>query len=146
MIKFNQTDFTNSNFNDFDVSLQPESVARVEEDFPHSLESMTFDNAGAKAKIVRYEPNCIEIETRNSQQGFLVLSEVYFDGWEARVDGKPAKIYRTDYTLRGIVVPAGSHQVEFVYRPRSFRLGAIGFAFGAAVLLLGGLFVYRQRS
>jgi uncharacterized membrane protein YfhO len=46
--------------------------------------------------------------------------------------------------LRGVSVPAGNHRVEFVYRPRSFRLGATGFAFGVAVLLIGGFFVHRR--
>ncbi|MEP7343586.1 MAG: YfhO family protein [Acidobacteriota bacterium] len=95
--------------------------------------------------IKRYEPARIEIETRGHLGGFLVQSEVYYDGWEARIDGQPTKIYRTDYTLRGVSVPAGNHRVEFVYRPRSFRLGAIGFAFGVIVLLIGGVFVHRRR-
>jgi hypothetical protein len=102
------------------------------------------DFMDCSAQIKSYEPHRIEIEKRGTSNGFLVLSEIYYDGWEARVDGQPTKIYRTDYTLRGVVVPAGDHQVEFVYRPRSFRLGAIGFAFGVAVLLIGGLFVYRR--
>ncbi|MEO6725003.1 MAG: YfhO family protein, partial [Blastocatellia bacterium] len=97
------------------------------------------------ATIQRYEPARINIETRGPLGGILVLSEIDYDGWEARVDGQLEKIYRTDYTLRGVSVPAGNHRVEFVYRPRSFRLGVIGFAFGVAVLLMGGIFVHRRR-
>ena len=98
----------------------------------------------AAAKLTGYEADRIELETTNPGEGFLVLSEIYYDGWKAYVDGAAAHIFSTDYTLRGVRVPAGNHRVEFVYRPRSFRLGAIGFAFGAAVLLIGGLFVSRK--
>ncbi|HMY75085.1 MAG TPA: YfhO family protein, partial [Blastocatellia bacterium] len=96
-------------------------------------------------EIKSYTPHRIDVAVDGINNGLLVLSEIFYDGWEARVDGEPTKIYRTDYTLRGVVVPAGNHRVEFVYRPRSFRLGAIGFMFGVAVLLLGGLFVRRAR-
>ncbi|MDX2043630.1 MAG: DUF6044 family protein [Acidobacteriota bacterium] len=96
-----------------------------------------------KAEIKTYAPHRIEIEKQGISNGFLVLSEVFYDGWEARVDGQPTKIYRTNYTLRGVVVPPGEHRIEFVYRPRSFRLGLWGLVSGVAVLVIGwirGLF------
>src|SRR5262249_38818040 len=62
-----------------------------------------------KAEIKHYDPQRIEIDAKTPPiGGFLVLSEIYYDGWEARVDGQPTKIYRTDYTLRGVVVCAGN--------------------------------------
>src|SRR5262249_6833038 len=91
---------------------------------------------GARAKITRYEPNRIELTTGNPKDGFLVLSEIYYPGWEARIDGNPIKIYRTDYTLRGIFVPAGERRVEFIYRPQSLRRGALGAALGLTLLAL----------
>nr|MDQ3013940.1 YfhO family protein [Acidobacteriota bacterium] len=112
-----------------------------------AFDALKPEDREAKAEIKRYEPQRIEIETKTPLiGGFLVLSEIDYDGWEARVDGQPVKIYRTDYTLRGVSVPAGDHRVEFVYRPRSFRLGAIGFAFGVAVLLAGAIYTQRQRA
>ncbi len=117
-------------------------IALTEEKVPLTQSS---DFLHGKLEIKSYAPHRIEVAKEGISNGLLVLSEIYYDGWEARVDGQPTKIYRTDYTLRGVIVPAGDHRIEFVYRPRSFRLGAIGFVFGAAVLLFGGLFVYRQR-
>jgi hypothetical protein len=90
----------------------------------------------ARAEITRYEPNRIEIATGNPNDGFLVLSEIYYQGWEARIDGNPTKIYRTDHTLRGIFVPAGERRVEFTYRPRTLRNGALGAALGLVLLAL----------
>jgi hypothetical protein len=88
-------------------------------------------------KLVRYEPNRIELAAKTAGQAFLVLSEVYFDGWQARIDGQPVKTYRTDYTLRGIEVPPGEHKIEFLYRPQSLRNGALGSLVGIVFLLLG---------
>lgn len=118
------------------------AVALTEETVPPAPKTDVFEG---EAKIKSYAPHRIEIEKKGASNGFLVLSEIYYDGWEAHLDGRPTKIYRTDYTLRGVVVPPGEHRVEFVYRPRSIRLGAMGLAFGAAVLLVGGLFVRRIR-
>ena len=61
---------------------------------------------------------------------FLVLNDTYFPGWKAFVDGIETKIYRADYTFRAIPLNAGTHIVEFVYDPRSFKLGAAISIFG----------------
>ncbi len=90
-----------------------------------------------EAKVTGYEPHHIEIQTNNSQAGFLVLSEVYYRGWEATVDGTEVPVERVNYTLRGIPIPAGKHRVGFVFRSPSFRAGAACSAVGALILLLG---------
>ena len=59
-----------------------------------------------------------------AENTFLVLSDTYFPGWKAYVDGKKAKIYRANYAFRAIPLTAGAHEVEFVYDPLSFKLGA----------------------
>lgn len=55
----------------------------------------------------------------------MVLTDVHYPGWKATVDGQPADIARVDYLLRGVVVPAGHHRVEFAYEPLSWRIGWI---------------------
>jgi uncharacterized membrane protein YfhO len=59
-----------------------------------------------------------------ASRGMLVLSEVYYPGWRAYVDGAAASIYRADYALRAVEVDEGAHRVEMVYDPVSFKLGA----------------------
>jgi hypothetical protein len=87
-------------------------------------------------KVELYEPNRIRLLTGNPRNGFLVLSETFYEGWEARIDERPAKVHRTDYTLRGVAVPAGQHRVEFIYRPRTLRNGAFGALLGLAVFAI----------
>jgi uncharacterized membrane protein YfhO len=62
---------------------------------------------------------------RARRAGLLVLTDVWFPGWKATVDGRDVPIERVDYLLRGVRVPAGAHRVEFRYEPASFTAGWI---------------------
>ncbi|HMV87785.1 MAG TPA: YfhO family protein, partial [Blastocatellia bacterium] len=95
------------------------------------------DPANAEAKVTRFEPNRIELQTRNQQDGFLVVSEMYYRGWEAWLDGKRVPVEKVDYVLRGLFVPAGEHRVEFIYRAHSFRNGAAWSLLGLLLLFVG---------
>ncbi len=57
--------------------------------------------------------------------GLVVLSDVYFPGWKATVDGEDAPIERVDYLLRGVAVGAGEHEIVMEYQPWSWRIGWI---------------------
>ena len=59
-------------------------------------------------------------EASAAPPALLVLTDLHFPGWEARVDGKEAKLERVDYLLRGVMLPPGRHRVEFLYRPASW--------------------------
>ena len=120
----------------------PQQTALLEADRPQAPWPMVTAT-GAEAKITRCEPNRIELMTRNQQAGFLVLSEVFYPGWQARIDGRDTEIHRTDYALRGMLVPAGEHRVELVYRPRSFRQGLQGLLAGLLLLVCGSFFWKR---
>lgn len=66
-----------------------------------------------KVKISQYSENSVKLETENTQNGFLILTDIYYPYWHAAVDGEETKIYQTDYAMRGIFVPKGKHTVIF---------------------------------
>lgn len=66
-----------------------------------------------EAEISHYSENKIVINTKNTGDGFLVLTDSFYPTWHAKIDGIKTKIYRTDYNFRGIIVPAGEHKIEF---------------------------------
>lgn len=122
----------------------PRTTALLKSALPLDAQAGNDATAGAAVKIARYEAQRIELETNNARAGLLVLSEIAYDGWQARIDGQPAEVRRVNYTLRGVAVPAGEHRVELVYRPRSFRQGALCFALGLGLLALLHPRVIRQ--
>ena len=99
----------------------------------------------AQVSVTKYEPQRIELVTHNAQPGFLVLSEIYYRGWEAWIDGQRVPVERANYVLRGLAVPAGEHRVEFIFRAHSFRNGAMYSLLGA-LLLTGGALLQRRYS
>lgn len=81
--------------------------------------------AGASlATVTHYDAARVRASAHLPCRGMLVLSDTYFPGWEVEVDGQAQRIWEPYAMLRGVVVEAGTHQVEFRYRPSSLRLGA----------------------
>ena len=87
-------------------------------------------------EILGTSANRVELRTSCPEACFAVLNDLHYPGWQARVDGAPAPLLRTNYLFRGVAVPAGSHRLEFVYRPGSFVLGAALSGVGAIGMLL----------
>jgi MYXO-CTERM domain-containing protein len=102
--------------------------------------------SGGEARIVRYEPERVEIDAVSRGRGLLVLSDLFYPGWKARVDGQDADVERVDYLLRGVSLEDGEHRVEFVYEPTSWRVGSILTIAGLVALLgLVGVGFRRRR-
>lgn len=94
-----------------------------------------------EADLVTYEPDRVVVRANPSRAALLVLADNYYGGWVARVDGAETPIHRVNHTMRGVVVPAGEHEVEFTYEPADLRIGFTIFAAGMALLMLYGAFL-----
>ncbi len=103
----------------------------------------TNKNPG-NASITDYTANKIKLSVSAKSKSILFLSEVFYPGWTAFVDGRQVNIYRADYTFRAIVVPAGIHKVDFVYNPSSFNFG-VYFAF-LGIFLISATTVALERK
>jgi uncharacterized membrane protein YfhO len=75
------------------------------------------------AQILSYSPDEIILSTECSAPGLLFLSEVFYPGWEAYIDGERVSLMRGNYLFRVVVHPEGKHKVRLVFRPLSIRLG-----------------------
>jgi hypothetical protein len=96
---------------------------------------------GPDATINRYEAQDVSVSVAPSNPGgLLVLSDQWYPGWTATVDGKPAAILRGDVALRAVALSPGAHRIRFRYQPRWPLNGLAVFALTvavAAVLALG---------
>jgi len=103
------------------------------------------DGQTGQVEIIRRAAGSLSLNVAAPADGLLVLSEVYYPGWQAVVDGQATPIVRADYTLRGVPVPAGEHRVEVFYRPVTLVWGAVisGGTLGALVVV--GLWVWLRR-
>jgi hypothetical protein len=121
----------------------PRRVALLEDGTPTTAAPL---DASASARVTTWRPNDLEVETDSVAPAFLVLSEIFYPGWRASIDGTAAPIARTNYVLRGVAVPAGRHRVRFVFRPPLVLLGAVISALSALALLVTGLRSWRRGA
>jgi hypothetical protein len=80
-------------------------------------------------------PSMLEVVAELPRPGLLVVSEAWYPGWRAWVDGAPAPILHADYLLRAVELDAGYHRVRFEYRPRSVTIGAASSLAGVVLAL-----------
>jgi hypothetical protein len=104
-----------------DPSFPVESTAVVEE----PIDGLSGGGSGSpgSARISDYEDEHVVVDTDADRRALLVLTDSWFPGWKATVDGKQVPIERVDYLIRGLPVPAGAHRVEFSYAPVSWTFG-----------------------
>lgn len=93
-------------------------------------------------EVLSRAPHAIRLRTTTPREAILVSSEVFYPGWTTRIDGADAPTLEVDTAFRGTVVPAGTHEVEMIYVPRSFHVG-LGVSIAA---LLVACFVWWPRT
>jgi hypothetical protein len=129
----------------FAPAFNPAETAVVEQN-QTELTQIKNNEIKGSAVIKAYHENNILIETKSPTDSFLVLSDNYYPGWKAFIDNHEATIYRTNYTLRGVAVPAGAHNVYFVYDPLSFKMGFLLSVLSGSILLVIILFpLFKKR-
>jgi hypothetical protein len=99
------------------------------------------------AVIKSYEGERVAVNTDSRRPAVLVLTDVHYPGWTAKVDGQDVPLHRVDYLLRGVRVPPGVHRVEFRYSPRVWKLGvALSLTALGLLVLAGAIGVRRAQS
>jgi hypothetical protein len=99
--------------------------------------------AGDRLGLTRPAPGQLVLRAQTGAGALLVLGEVFYPGWQATVDGRPAALLSADGILLALALPAGDHQVELTFAPDLFTIGAVVSALSAA-LWLGALALLRR--
>jgi hypothetical protein len=110
---------------------------------PASLPSGLPAGTGS-ASVLHDEPERVVIDAETDQPGFLVLTDAFYAGWKAFVNGIEVPIYRANYLMRAVPIGVGRTRCTFEYHPVSFRYGQlIGATTAGVLLLLGVILAYR---
>jgi hypothetical protein len=102
------------------------------------------DAAADRVELLEHHADRLLIRANLACDGMVVLSDVYFPGWRARVDQRLVPIYQVNGAMRGVAVPKGLHTVTMRYRPKSVILGAVLTLLGIIVGLALHLVLRRQ--
>jgi hypothetical protein len=88
----------------------------------------------------------LKVEVSAKAPGILIVTDQYYPGWKAFVDGVPTPIYAVDGIFRGVFLEEGSHVIEFKYQPLSFIIGAV-VSLGSFLATISFLYIsYRSKS
>jgi hypothetical protein len=119
-----------------------------DKEFSVATQTLYQRDSLAQIKLMEYKPNYIKYTAENTNKGLAVFSEIYYPkGWIATIDGKEAPIFRTNYTLRGLEIPAGKHTIEFKFEPQVIKTGGtIVLLSGLGMLFLIGGGIYFERK
>ncbi|MHB0924759.1 MAG: YfhO family protein [Bellilinea sp.] len=90
---------------------------------------------GNEALIVDYSNNRVQIEAAMKQKGIIVLSDTWFPGWIARVDGVAQEIIQVNCNMRGLIIEPGEHTIVMSYKPASVKVG-IAISLLSLILLI----------
>ena len=111
--------------------------------FEGSAPSLQTCSGNDEAHVVSRSANSVIVDVRAACHGMVVLADTWYPGWGATVDDRPERIWPADNALRGVVVGAGMHRIEFRYRPASAIAGGVLSMIG----ILGAcLLAWRDRA
>ncbi|MCG8410964.1 MAG: YfhO family protein [Bacteroidales bacterium] len=116
----------------------PKREAIIDQRFAQFVEGKNFVNdTSAFIKLTSYKPNHLKYQTNSQQDQLAVFSEIYYPkGWNAFIDGQSVSHFRTNYVLRAMVIPAGKHNIEFKFQPKSYSLGNKISLAGSSILII----------
>ena len=120
-------------------SFNPSKEAIINNIFKNQITKSSFPvQENEKIELVSYQPDELLYKYSAREEKIAVFSEIYYPaGWKCYLDGKENKYFRTDYILRGMVVPAGDHEIKFTFRPASYYVGnKISLASSVLLILL----------
>lgn len=121
---------------DSDFRLEDEVVLDRQPSLPPRI------GAGGEILEADFGREEVRLRVRTEGPAILVLTDRAYPGWEVWVDDRPAELYRANGYFRGVVLPGGEHQVAFLFRPGSLRIGT---GITAATFLILGLVTLRRR-
>ena len=118
-------------------NINPAVTALVDQKFEINHVGTNIDSTGI-ISLTSYHPMKLEYTSKSKSEQLAVFSDIYYQpGWESYIDGKKVDHFRVNYILRGLIIPAGDHSIQFEFEPRSYMVGEmIGLSASMAIILI----------
>ena len=129
----------------------PAEVTIIDKRYKDKVGQFSPRTTDATIQMISYAPNKLSYSFNSSANQLVVFSEIFYEkGWKATIDGKPADIFRTNYILRGLNVPAGKHEIVFEYSLKSYSTGntiaLIASLITIGLVVLGVYFSIKKKE
>jgi hypothetical protein len=132
-------------------TFNPQDVAIIDEADKSLIPNMPQPDSAGNIQLINSLNDEIIYKSASGVNGFAVFSEVFYDrGWKAYIDEKESPIIRTNYALRGLSIPAGNHEIKFIFHPESYYTGTTIATIANIVILMcliiAAFMVYKRRA
>ncbi|MBS1743708.1 MAG: YfhO family protein [Bacteroidetes bacterium] len=101
----------------------PADTAIIDQQYASLINGITPADSSATITMSSFDNDAISYKTTSNASHVAIFSEIYYKDWKAYIDGKPAPFFKANYVLRGMVVPAGNHTIEFKFEPAVYFTG-----------------------
>ena len=120
-------------------------LENIPQDKYEIFDNMLTSKQNSEAQIIKYSPNNVQIHVNQNDPSILILTDTFYPGWHAYVDGEESEIMRANGLVRAVFVPSGSHVVEFTFLPQSFIYGVLISVISVVLLIIIGI-IHFQKS
>lgn len=104
-------------------AFNPKDTLIIDESFRKEAGTPGSADSADAIKMTKFDNDRIDYESNTKEPRIAVFSEIYYKDWNAYVDDKPASFFKGNYVLRGMLLPAGKHNISFRFEPTIFFLG-----------------------
>jgi hypothetical protein len=109
------------------------------------LRNVSANVPGSVIESLTDSGNTVTIRAASPQAGWLILSDTYYPGWQAAIDGVPIPIELANEAFRAVPFPAGAHTIEFHYEPRAVSIGLM-VSLACLTVIVAGLIISHYRG
>jgi hypothetical protein len=117
------------------------------QEWPHELKVLAQSPSNQQPvkalPLSQIKNNHFHLNTAEKEPSFLTLTQTYYPGWKASIDGQEVPLYRANYLFQGLVLPAGQHSIDLVYTPTNFPLALLAAFLG---LLTAGILLFAREK
>ena len=128
-------------------SFDPSKEATVDIQFKNQVTKASYPVAeGDKIELKSYQADELLYTSHSAEEKLAVFSEIYYPkGWKCYIDGKETAYFRADWVLRGVIVPAGDHEIKFTFKPVSYYMGnKVSLASSILLILICAGYFYSR--